>query len=182
LGGAILPDGEFFRIETPRALQRYPNVAASYRDCTFDRKLAMRRRKAQLLGLGHPLVDALLVHLQSHAFRGGAASLGPNGGDERAFSVRILLHADFEDGHREKTYKHYLLEQGGSWKEAPIRFDFDLLLKSPVAKQGTLTPQEAAQLRESITQSVRSAKAEVRASRERLNSIRETLVGLCRVS
>ena len=35
----------------------------------------MRRRKAQLLGLGHPLVDALVAHLQSAAFQGDVSCL-----------------------------------------------------------------------------------------------------------
>src|SRR3954462_7785336 len=65
LGGAILPDGECYRVVVPSALQSYPRVEGSYRGVTFNRKLAMRRKQARLLGLSHPLVDALLTEWQT---------------------------------------------------------------------------------------------------------------------
>src|SRR5262249_4046382 len=46
LGGAFLPEGDTWKIETPHCLLNAPRVQPSYRQVTFDRKLAMRRRDA----------------------------------------------------------------------------------------------------------------------------------------
>lgn len=179
LGGAILPDGDYYRLETPEALRKYPNVAASYQDCTFDRRLAMRRRKAQLLGLGHPLVDALLSYLQSPLFSGNVAPLFSDEG-KGVFSVRLLLFLNFEDGRREKLYKHYLVTEEGSWIESSARFDL-LLLNANI-----LTVEQGISARQSMPrttykQLITNSEAEIRATAEGLASLRTSIIGCAQI-
>ncbi|HLE63747.1 MAG TPA: SNF2-related protein, partial [Pyrinomonadaceae bacterium] len=107
LGGAVLPDGDTLRIDVPEMLQGYRNVSRSYRGVTFDRNLAMRRRNAQLLGLGHPLVDALIAHYQSGQIRGEATHL--RGGMANTLSVRCIFTTDVGDGHPRKEYRNFLV-------------------------------------------------------------------------
>lgn len=175
LGGAILPDAEFLRIETPEVLRHYVNVSASYRDCTFDRKLAMRRRKAQLLGLGHPLINAVIAYLQGATFRGDVSSL--HNGNSR-LSVRLLLHLSFEDGRREKVYKHYLLNADQSWEEAHTRFDLNALRNVARAGQPNGLADQRLALEESLRQMFSNVEAEVRASTDGLTSVRTANLGL----
>jgi len=176
-----VPDGEFFRIETPEILRRYSNVGTTYEGCTFDRKTAMRRRKAQLLGLGHPLIDALITHLQSPAFKGEVSPLPAVDGVEPALSVRLLLHLNFEDGRKEREYRHYLVDAHGSWQEALARFDLGVMknVSSQVSmnRPGDLLPGFV----ESLKQMVTNVEAEIMAGKDGLASIRTAQVGLTTV-
>jgi len=73
LGGTALPVGEFWQITTPECLRSFPQVAPKYANVTFDRSLATRKRRCELFGIGHPLIDALLVYLQNAPFSGDTA-------------------------------------------------------------------------------------------------------------
>lgn len=115
LGGAILPDGEFYRIEVPSRLQGYPKVERSYRNVTFDRKLAMRRRQAGLLGIGHPLVDALLTELQKDDVPGAVTCLGAGGGTGSSLRVHCLTHVVYEDGKTRRYLRTANLKPDGAW-------------------------------------------------------------------
>ena len=79
LGGTCIEDGDFFRIETPEVLRTCPNVAARYDTACFRRDVAMHRKGADLMGLGHPLVDALIAHFAGPTWSGEVASLHANG-------------------------------------------------------------------------------------------------------
>lgn len=79
LGGSVLPNGEFWRIQTPECLMVYPAVAAKYDQVTFDRDLATRTKKCELFGIGHPMIDALLSYLQTAPFPGDAAQVPASG-------------------------------------------------------------------------------------------------------
>ena len=87
LGGAAVPDGEFWTFHTPDPLQQRFHLAPRYERICFDRALAMRTRSSELGGVGHPLVDALLAVAREPAFTGETARLdggaivgGPDGG------------------------------------------------------------------------------------------------------
>ena len=127
LGGAILPDDDFYRIETPEVLWANGNLARTYRDVTFDRALAMRRRKAQLLGLGHPLVDALIDYLQGPQHRGEVTALPASTQDDHVLSIRCLIQMDLENGKRRKAYQDIRLSGDGSWTVANPRADVEQL-------------------------------------------------------
>ncbi len=75
LGGAAVPDGEFWTFHTPDPLQRRFHLAPRYERICFDRALAMRTRSSELGGVGHPLVDALLAVAREPAFTGETARL-----------------------------------------------------------------------------------------------------------
>ena len=125
-----MPDGEFWRIETPEVLRGKPNVAARYENATFDRALSMRRRKAELLGLGHPLIDALIAHCQSPRQHGSVAALQDQAQAGPAVSVRCIFHLDLENGKKQRVYKHVMLAADGELRETKPRLDADLLQQS----------------------------------------------------
>src|SRR5689334_12836233 len=64
LGGTVLLDGELFRVDVPERLRSAAKVRASYENATFKGSLAMRTRNAQFLGLGYPVIDALIEYLR----------------------------------------------------------------------------------------------------------------------
>jgi superfamily II DNA or RNA helicase len=177
LGGAILPEGEFFRIETPEALvQTYPRVSKRYIDVTFDRDLAMRRRKTQLLGLGHPLTDALVDYFQSPAVRSEVAVV-PDGASG-ALSVRCLLTADTADGHSRSEYRNFLVREDGSWAEGLPHTDIEglRLLESDQVVPIPFTAPES--LREQVKAGIAAAEAAYRAQRDDIVAVRSRIVGM----
>jgi superfamily II DNA or RNA helicase len=175
LGGAILPDDDFYRIETPEVLWANGNLARTYRDVTFDRALAMRRRKAQLLGLGHPLVDALIDYLQGPQHRGEVTALPATSQDERTLSIRCLIQIDLENGKRRKAYQDIRVNVDGSWTESPARADVERL-SARTTDAPTTTFADTA-IRESVKTILGSLEASWRADTDGAVAVRARVVG-----
>ncbi len=127
LGGAILPDGEAYRIETPPALRSYPSVSTRYDSVTFDRSVAMRKRKTELLGVGHPLLDALITHFKQPSWKGNAADLR-RGNDPPSISVRWLITAELKDGKVRRIYLNARFDATKSVEWDPACADLDSLI------------------------------------------------------
>jgi superfamily II DNA or RNA helicase len=97
LGGTVLPVGEFWQVLTPDCLKTFPQVAPKYENVTFDRELSMRKRKCELLGVGHPLVDALVAYLQNAPFSGDTAILPAIGAKSGVVEARYRVTWDRAD-------------------------------------------------------------------------------------
>lgn len=97
LGGTVLPVGEFWQILTPDCLKSFSQVASKYDFVSFDRELAMRKKKCELLGLGHPLVDALVAYLQNAPFSGDATILPADGAKPGIVEARYRVTWDRAD-------------------------------------------------------------------------------------
>jgi len=176
LGGAIVPDGEFWRIETPEVLRGKPNVAARYENATFDRALSMRRRKAELMGLGHPLIDALVAHCQSPRHHGSVAGLKPEGNAQPAVSVRCIFHLDLENGKKQRLYKNVMLSTGGELPDTTPRLDIDLLQQAKATANATALDWPA--VREQVEQCLDTIEADLRASHDGVLAVRRATVGM----
>ena len=181
LGGTFLPEGETFRIETPRMLMEYPGVLARYQSATFNRELAMRRRKTELLGLGHPLVDALIYHLQAPSWKVGVSYLGStqgNGG--KMFSVRYLVTAHIEKDHPKKFYYHCLIALGnGGVKPGDERMDLKImqnLSPRPFPKRQLVDDLDI--VGEMAESGLRDYQADLRGKIDAIKSLRHELVGI----
>jgi len=179
LGGAILPDGDFYRIETPEVLWANGNLARTYRDVTFDRALAMRRRKAQLLGLGHPLVDALIDYLQGPQHRGEVTALPALTQSDHTLSIRCLIQIDLENGKRRRVYQDIRLSDDGSWTVASPRADVEQL-STRISTSSSVNFGNA-EIRERIKTILNSLEASWRADTEGAVVVRASVVGVSRI-
>lgn len=100
LGGSILPDGEFLIIETPQVLLHYTEVRPKYNYVTFDREAAMRKKSAELFGIGHPFVNALIEHLQKITFSGSVTEFKLEQHESESYVVfATLLNIELENGN-----------------------------------------------------------------------------------
>lgn len=90
LGGAAIPEGEFWTFHTPETLQRRYHLAPRYEKMCFDRALSLRSRGSELGGIGHPLVDALLKEAKEPNLAGEVSRLG----DGNAVCARYLVQYD----------------------------------------------------------------------------------------
>jgi hypothetical protein len=108
IGGSFIPSGDLVNIMTPPVLLDYPKMSSHYDNVTFSRKTATRKKGVDLLGIGHPLIDALLGYLKSEKFSGdilitGHANFAGN------FSVRFLFRMEFKDNTFKELYKEFPL-------------------------------------------------------------------------
>jgi len=178
LGGAFMPSGDVVHIETPEALLVYPRVLRSYRDATFSRELAMRRRNIQLLGLGHPLIDALIRYLQRPQQPGEVAALTVPDATRRQLSVRTVSHLELEAGRRRSGYTHLLLAPDGSWEEAPPACDVEWLGVALSSIRQASEDADLGQLRSFAQDALAAAEARLRATVDGVVSVRHREVGL----
>lgn len=94
LGGAAVPQDEFWTFHIPEELQRKYHLAPRYEKVCFNRALSLRSRGSELGGIGHPLVDALMKEVKEPGFSGEVAHLG----DKGTICVRFLVQYDDEHG------------------------------------------------------------------------------------
>lgn len=183
LGGAVLPDGEFLRIDVPECLRAAPGVTARYESVTFDRALAMRTRKAQFFGLGHPLVDALIEYLRSPRFQGETAVF-PNSSGTGRWSVRFLVKVETEGDRQQVVYENLLVDAEGAWEEARPRADVESLpgTFAMVASTAETRPQSRiAEVQERVAQGARELEAKNRSKFDGVLSVRSLVVGIALV-
>ena len=109
MGGSFIPSGNLIQIVVPPALKKYPDVASRYENVTFSRKTATRKKNVDLLGIGHPLIDALINHYKSDAVKGELLRVKlPE--DRSSLTARNLFIIEFEDGNRREEYHNFLLQ------------------------------------------------------------------------
>ncbi len=177
LGGTFIPIGhEVFRVDTPQVLREYASVAAKYESATFNRDLAMRRRKVEFLGLGHPLVDAVIAYFKSPKWSGSVANVSQNE-DGNVVGVRWLVSVQTDKGARKEYYKHVLIDKLGSTKDADERRDIAAIKDCagvPCRGGQDLDPKG----RDTAKASLDYFLAELRASTEGIAAIRPELAGL----
>ncbi len=109
LGGTFIPSGDLINITIPPALRKYHDVAPSYTNVTFSRKLATRKKGVDLLGLGHPFIDALVDYFRSEVVSGDVL-LAKCTGMPATVAARYLFTMDFEDGSRRERYETLVID------------------------------------------------------------------------
>jgi len=180
LGGAILPEGDFYRIHVPSCLGD-SKIDRVYRTATFDRQLAMRRKNATLLGIGHPLIDALLNELQRDDLPGGVTYICSGGGADPFLRVHALAHVKYEDGKTRRLLRAADLRPNASWQPLAEEEEKSLLrlLKRSDAGEGNKQGLEFARECESAYRSMaRFWEEEISAKEAGVLSVRIVLTGL----
>jgi hypothetical protein len=81
----------------------------------------------EILGLGHPLVDAVLAHLKKPAWKGDVADLGSSG-NVGMLSVRWLVSAEMDNGRNRHCYVYTQVDRANGLREVAERADLEALL------------------------------------------------------
>ena len=108
LGGSFVPSGDLVQITVPPVLTKYPDVASRYENVTFSRKTAMRKKNVDLLGIGHPLIDALIEYYKSDALNGELLRAKIPGHPSSLITRNIFI-VEFDDGSRQEEYQRFFL-------------------------------------------------------------------------
>ena len=93
LGGAAIPEGDFWTLLTPDFLRQSYRLSPRYERICFNRELAMRTRNCELAGLGHPLVDALIKEVRKPRVQGNVVT------KEGARSIYAHYLAQYKDSN-----------------------------------------------------------------------------------
>ena len=172
LGGAAIPDGDFWILITPDSMRQSYRLAPRYERVTFDREMAMRVRNCELAGLGHPLVDALIDEFREPALAGIVS--GEEGGN--------LIHAHYLVQHRNpagqlqgRTF-NFLYDTQTMEIQILRRFEFCKGKKS----KAVLSDYQKA--REGIEAALQNAIIEWLPDRQARAGLQISLLGLCRIS
>jgi len=177
LGGTFIPAGqEIFRVDTPFALREFAKVAAKYEAVTFNRDVAVRRRKVEFLGLGHPLVDALVTHLKSPRCRGSVSNI-LSAASNSTLSVRWFVSVQTENGKTKSYYRHVAVSSHGSIQPVDERSDLGALRTAGhlLTECRTLP---VASMRQSAEVHLGYLLGELRGAVDGVTAIRPDLVGL----
>ncbi len=125
LGGAVLPSGDIARIGVPEELHSARGVAQRYDSVTFDRHVAMRKRQVELMGIGHPFIDALLAFLQSPRTSGEVTLLKTSDTPmEPRLLTRALITVEGEARQTHNEVKIIQIDKDG--QAALVPEDWDL--------------------------------------------------------
>jgi superfamily II DNA or RNA helicase len=169
LGGSFIPSGEIVAIGVPETLKKYPGVSSRYENVTFSRHVATRKKGVDLIGIGHPLIDALLDYCGTDAVSGEVLNVSNNKLLE-TMSARYLFAIDFADGSKREAYKEFCLAGN------PHTRDIELL-RANRWTEGPVKPP-VANLQNDLALLVRNYEAQLRSEYEAVVNIRNNCVGL----
>ncbi len=172
LGGAAMPDGEFWILITPDSMRQSYRLAPRYERVTFDRELAMRVRNSELAGLGHPLVDALIEEFRQPALPGnvfGAAS------GNKICAHYLIQHRAAAGQLQGRTF-NFLCDTQNMEVQSLRRFEFYEVKKSEAGVG------DFQKVREGIEAALQNAIIEWLPDRQARAGLQISLLGLCRFS
>jgi hypothetical protein len=157
-------------------LREFPSVAVKYDAVTFNRDVAMRRRKVEFLGLGHPLIDALITYLRSPRWQGTVAEFSSSVSD-RSVSVRWFVTVQMEGGKEKQYYRHVMVNALGSTSEVDERQDLDSL-RDVSSQPNDAHPIFDERVRDFAKADLECFLAGVRANSDGVLALRPELVGV----
>ena len=144
---------------TPDCLKAFPQVTPRYGKVTFNRELATRTKKCELLGIGHPLVDALLAYLQNAPFHGEASCIPAAGEPIGIVEARYRVTWDRADQGASATIVSVKLN-GQNLAEEASRDAQRLPIQRAPKTSNTITEQIALRSEEAIRLWVASRRTE----------------------
>ena len=86
----------------------------------------MRKRQAELIGLGHPLIDALIKYFQQATIPGDVTSLSTTSNEkEKYYIINTLFIIDTESGNQHKEMKLFKVLRTGDVQVLPDEWLLD---------------------------------------------------------
>lgn len=173
LGGSFIPSGDIVSIVVPPALRKYPGVSSVYENATFSRKIAVRKKGMDLMGIGHPLVDSLIDYYRSEAVSGDVLNAA-NEHIPSTIAARYIFAIDFGDGTKRELYKNFVLSGDETASDSK--------LLASVLWTAQSSPQALSEMKERLSMFARNHEATLRSEHEGVLNVRATCVGLLKVN
>ena len=144
-------------------------MASSYENVSFSRKTATRKKNVDLLGIGHPLIDALLDFYKSESVSGELLNAGCDG-IAPCLTVRYLFTIEFEDGTRRELYQSFLIE--GKTELGDLNF----LLRDDFRGNGLQVPLSF--IEDKLKLFAKNHEAKIRSDYDGVINVRHKCVGI----
>jgi len=173
LGGSFIPAGDLVSLTVPPVLRAWPDVSSIYENTTFSREIATRKKGVELMGLGHPFMDALIAHFKGDSLIGEVLNIRL-AGIPSSLSTRCRFTIEFENGSRKEVYRMFLIEG------AIPPDDLELLKWANLATPGLAEPLQDIETR--VETLIRNEEAQLRARHSNVLIIRSKCVGIQRVN
>jgi superfamily II DNA or RNA helicase len=173
LGGSFIPSGEIISIVVSPVVKKYPGVSSMYENATFSRKTATRKKGIDLMGIGHPLIDALIEYYRSEAVSGDVLNV-TNEHMPAATVARYIFTIDFGDGTKRELYKNFVIAGDETGNDAK------LLASALWTDQSR--PQTLTDMKERLSMLARNYEATIRSEYEGVLNVRPNCVGLMSVN
>lgn len=125
------------------------------------------------MGIGHPLIDALLDYYRSEAVSGDVLSMA-NEHIPAATAARYIFTIDFGDGTKRELYKNFVLSGGAT--------DGDAKLLASASWTEQSSSHAMTDIRERLLMLTKNYEATIRSEYEGVLNVRATCVGLQRVN
>jgi len=173
LGGSFIPSGDIVSIGIPEVLKKYTGVSTRYDNVTFSRKTATRKKGVDLMGIGHPLIDALIDYCKSDSISGDVFYAVERGAPE-TISARYLFSIDLDDRSKMQTYKEFFL--AGDHTKGDIEF---------LKENGWIEKQEKSEvigLQDHLSILIRNYEAQLKSEYEGVVNIRSRCIGIMSIS
>lgn len=181
LGGSFIPSGDIITIITPEIITFSKGINQKYENCTFNRKIASRKKGVDLLGLGHPLIDALIKYFQNDNYSGEITAFKFNRftNDNIKYSIRFITTINFENGRDRIFYNNIFLNSSAELIQNIQENDIQLLQAND--KQ---ILQEDANINESeiisrINEYIKNFEYEYYKEFQNIIAIRSRITGMC---
>ncbi|MDL1963965.1 MAG: hypothetical protein LWW98_06455 [Deltaproteobacteria bacterium] len=169
LGGAFIPSGNIIQITVPPVLKKYPDVASRYENVSFSRKTATRKKNVDLLGIGHPLIDALLDFYKNESVSGELLNAGCDG-IAPCLTVRYLFIIEFKDGTKRELYQSFLIDG----KEELS--DLDFLTRDDF--RANESPEPLSFIKDKMKMFIQNQEAKIRSDYDGVINIRHKCIGI----
>ena len=182
LGGSIIPKGDLYSIVTPKSLSNFPNVSAKYDLVTFNRDLAMRKRQAELMGLGHPLIDAIIQYYQQITISGDVTMLPKNEYDEDNYAVvNTMFTIEIEGSSQHKEIKTIRISNTGDVQILPDEWILNRLEKRQYNGTGKTTELNWQKIKSNYEGAVGAIFSQIKSSVENPVGARIRLLGITEI-
>jgi len=169
LGGSFIPSGDLVDITVPPVLKKYPDVASRYENVTFSRKTATRKKNVDLLGIGHPLIDALINYYKGESVSGELLNVKYDDSPS-CLTARHLFTIEFEDGTRRELYEKFLIDG------EEVLGDLDFLCRNDFKEMESAEP--ASFMADKLRMFTQNQEAKIRSNYDGVINIRQRCVGI----
>lgn len=121
------------------------------------------------MGIGHPLIDALLDYYRSEAVSGNVLSV-TNEHIPESTAARYIFSVDFSDGTKRELYKNFVLSGGAT--------DGDAKLLASAFWTEQSSSHAMTDIRERLLMLTKNYEATIRSEYEGVQNVRANCIGL----
>ncbi len=174
LGGMFVDEGDFCKIQVPDPLMLFPNVSAFYEKATFDRSVAMRSRQTEFMGLGHPLIDAVIEYFSSREL-GVIAQLNSHTLD---IQIRIEVEIELDEDESVRFYHIVHFDEEGNTLEMPSDVDINFLSSVPKTPGISISGNRIKMIKQRLEPIMNTLEIRYRSEYDNVLSVQTRIVGI----